>query len=537
MTQNLSILFLTEVYMKKSIIMLALIPILGLTACDGSDSTDTAGGDNAIPVVDAGEDQTVESNQEVTITASISDDDEVTSTWLQTSGTSVTLSQSGDDSIVFVTPELETQETLTFEVTVDDGINSTVSDSVDITVNPTLISNWIINNESSSDKISSAEGNVLENVQLVEAITVSEDGTDREYVYVETTGIPKYNVTITEDIVEQLNLRPKANFDFGSGSTTVVEGQVVTFGEDVGYNSSTENCLDTGGDGYWPPGPGCPTQQETEAYFPAEPLATEDDEEACETGLSKIGLMVNGTSIFNWGDGMSEGNNVWYSLAPVAEQYDVDICGGHAAQGDYHHHFYTSCLADLVGDSNDGHSPIYGFSADGYPLYGPYESADTLAVSGWKTRDYSAEESLGGCATEGERSCILVDPSDISQGVEIVDNGPDIGEEITTLSGNVLAADDGYFYEDYYYSGEEVTGAQLDEHNGHDTDNGKGYHYHITLTQNSEGKLSPSYPYTIGPDFKGQLAANSIAQCRGSAAGGGPPDGGPPEGDGTLPPP
>ncbi|WP_268892977.1 hypothetical protein [Psychromonas sp. L1A2] len=40
---------------------------------------------------------------------------------------------------------------------------------------------------------------------------------------------------------------------------------------------------------------------------------------------------------------MSLGTDQWYTLAPIAEQYDVDMCGGHAENGTYHHHFYTSC--------------------------------------------------------------------------------------------------------------------------------------------------------------------------------------------------
>jgi len=506
-------------YMKKSIIILALIPLLGLTACGGSDSSDSMEiGElvNTIPLVNAGADQTVNSEQEVIISAIITDDDDVSTTWLQTSGTSVTINQIDNNTITFTTPLLENEEVLTFEITVDDRTNTPVSDSIDIVVNgqtTTALSDWIINNETSSANIYSSLGSVLENVQKAETVTLEENNTDVTYTYIEATGIPKYDVIVTSEIVEQLNKRPKANTDFRAGSTTIVEGQTVTFGEDIGYNSSQENCTTTGGDGYWPPGPGCPTQQDKKNYFPTAPTTNEESEEDCETGLGKIGLMVNGTSIYNWGDGMSSGDNLWYTLAPVAEQYDVDICGGHAAQGDYHHHFYTSCLANLVGDNGNAHSPIYGFSADGFPLYGPYENENTLAISGWKARNYGADVSEGGCNTEGKRSCVLVDPYDISKGVEDVVNGPDIGESVTTLSGNTLAANDGYFYEDYYYAAETVEGAQLDQNNGHDSNDGKGYHYHITLTQAPNGKLIPSYPYTIGPNFKGKLTSNSISQC------------------------
>jgi hypothetical protein len=295
----------------------------------------------------------------------------------------------------------------------------------------------------------------------------------------------------------------------------------VVFGEDIGYVSSTENCNDTGGNGYWPPGPVCPQDTSKEIYLTTSPTPSST---TCEGGLGITGLMVNGTSLFGWGDGMSYNNqNVFYNLAPVAEQYDVDICGGHAAQDEYHHHFYTSCLADLVGDNGTSHSPIYGYGVDGYPLYGPYESNGVLAVSGWLTRDYGAPTTAGGCGTTGERTCILVDEYDISKGVDAsVSPGPDIGENVSTLSGNTLSATDGYYFQDYYYAGLPATGSQLDQYNGHDNSDGRGYHYHITLVNNA-GKLTPSFPYTVGPRFYGELPANAATSCDTGTGGFGPP--------------
>jgi len=389
----------------------------------------------------------------------------------------------------------------------DDTSSDTSVENTDGTDTET---SWIINNTTTSVYILDDDGvGVVEDVQSAENVT--DDGIG--YTYVLTNGIPKYETIMTDEMVEDLDNRPKAVTDFANGYTTVAAGDLVLFGQDIGYNSSTENCDDTGGAGYWPPGPGCPNQQSVEAYFVDTPIDL-DESDVCETGLDSIGLMVNGVAIFNWGDGMSYGTNQWYNLAPEAEQYDVDICAGHAANGLYHHHQYTSCLAELLDDEGDQHSPIYGFAADGYPLYGPYESAGELAISGWKVRDYGASEAEGGCETEGERSCVLVDEYDLEAGVmEAEENGPDIGEEVTTLSSNIIAADDGYYYEDYYYAGEEVTGAVLDEHNGHDTGDGKGYHYHITLVEEVDGTLSPSFPYQMGPRFKGELPDNSFASC------------------------
>jgi len=496
---------------------------IALTACNSESTNTTTDSDtvsNSVPSVDAGIDQTVYAGDTVYLNASVEDDDDVSVTWSQTSGTTVTLTSSTTLTSEFTAPEVLTDESLVFELSAEDGVNSAVIDTVTINVvassvalsnTDVKLASWIINNDTTSTYIQN-NGAVVEDVQSAELVTITQESTDVEYMYVQTTDIPKYDITLTQEQVDALNNRPRATSDFYNGVTSAVVGQTVLFGEDIGYISSTQNCNDTGGAGYWPPGPSCPTEQSIEAYFPVTPTDLSGTE-TCETGLGTVGLMVNGTSIFNWGDGMSYGDNVWYTLAPIAEQYDVDICGGHAANGEYHHHFYTSCLAGLLEDDGDAHSPIYGFAADGYPLYGPYESDGQLAVSGWEIRDYGAATSEGGCGSEGERSCILVDQYDISQGTQVSEAGPGIGEEVTTLSGNTLNADDGYYFEDYYYAQKTVTGAQLDEHNGHDTNDGKGYHYHITLTLDSDGKLQPAFPYQIGPRFKGQLADNSIGRC------------------------
>lgn len=522
----------------------------GISACGSSSSDDTSdsSGDtnvtNSAPVVDAGADQTIDTGTVVNVSATITDDDDdqATITWSQLSGTTITLADTSSADISFTAPNVSEDETIVLQVSVEDGTNAAVADDISITVlasddssddggddssgdssddsGESDTSAWIINNDTTSTFIQDST-TILEDVQSAEVVTIVEDNVDVDYVFVKTNGIPRYEITMTQAQIDELNERPKASSDFISGVTSAQEGEVISFGENIGYNSSNQNCNDTGGDGYWPPGPVCPTKQDVETYFAVSPTALDDSDDDCETGLGTIGLMVNGTSIFNWGDGHSYGDNVWYTLAPVAEQYDVDICGGHAANGTYHHHFYTSCLADLLSDNGSEHSPIYGFAGDGYPLYGPYESANALAVSGWQVRDYGASTSEGGCATEGERTCTLVDQYDISKGVTTVTSGPDIDSNVTTLSRNTLVASNGYYYEDYYYAGVAVSGAQLDEHNGHNTNDGKGYHYHITLAKDADDKLSPSFPYQIGPNFKGEIPSNSIAQC--SSAGGMPP--------------
>ena len=402
----------------------------------------------------------------------------------------------------------------------DTVVENDTGDVVEEDTDDDELSPWIINNSTLSTYIyeNTLTSGVVENVQTVETVTID----DVEYTKVTTTDIPKYNVEITQDMVDTLNARPNANDDFTSGETTAVVGETYEFGQDIGYVEDTiesQNCIVTGGIGYWPPGPACPTEQEVEAYFPVSPV---DTDEACGTGASSIGLLVNGAAVFNWGDTFTYATSTWYNVAPIAEQYDVDICNGHSAGGAYHHHSYTSCIASLVGDIGDGHSPIYGYSADGYPLYGPYESEGVLAVSGWVKRDYSLTNTEGGCnSTDGERTCVLVDEYDVSQGttdLESSEYGPNVGVEVETLSGNFIAADEGYYYEDYYYAQNTVTGAQLDGHNGHDTGDGKGYHYHTTLAYDDEGILTGSFPYHMGPTFKAELPDNdyALATCNSS---------------------
>jgi poly(3-hydroxybutyrate) depolymerase len=93
--------------------------------------------DNDAPVSNAGNDQTVDENALVNLTATASTDPENESlsyNWNQLSGTSVVLSDSTSVTPNFTAPELLTSEVLTFELTVTDGANNTNSDSVSINV-------------------------------------------------------------------------------------------------------------------------------------------------------------------------------------------------------------------------------------------------------------------------------------------------------------------------------------------------------------------------------------------------------------------
>ena len=407
------------------------------------------------------------------------------------------------------------------DTTTDTTTDSSTDTSTDTDTSSTS-SGWIIN---SDDEVSqnlfesgTNQGSFV-NVQSVTAETVD----DLEYTVVAATGIANYQVTLSQDEIDALNARPKAATDFLSGATTAQADVAFEFGEDIGYNSNND-CETTGGAGYWPPGPVCPENLSRTGYFPNSPEpATED----VASGLGAMGYWVNGTSVYQWGDGQSYNNEgVWQTLAPVAEVYDVDVCGGHAANGDYHHHFSSDCLGKMVNDEGTSHSPIYGYAADGYAIYGPWYSNGVLAKSSWAVRDYDDANSDTGCGTAGVRDCVLIDEFNVSLGFEDAASGPSTSDEYSSLSGNTFIASAGFFYEDFYWDTAltDLGAEYLDQFNGHDSGDDLGYHYHVTVTQDDSGTQIPAFPYTIGPRFYGKIQDNAITSTEGGAPDGG--DGG-----------
>src|SRR5579885_2557708 len=87
----------------------------------------------------------------------------------------------------------------------------------------------------------------------------------------------------------------------------------------------------------------------------------------------------------------------------------------------------------------------------------------------------------------------------------------------------------GSYEQDYYY--DLTCGDCLDEHNGTDDNDGRGYHYVITVQQAADGTLTPVFPYILGPTYAGIVPPGS-AGPQGSPGGpqGGPGQGGPGQG-------
>jgi hypothetical protein len=404
--------------------------------------------------------------------------------------------------------------------------NSVPPPLADLSPEQALLATWVLNVDDIPAAVISDGSAGPADVQSVELVEV--DGAT--YVYVQASGIPSYETTISQDHLDFLNGRPRQAHDFATGSTLVGLEDQVSFGEDIGYRST--GCTDVPGSGYgyWPPGPACPTDQSWQAWFPVEPAAADTP---ATTGLGAIGLWVNGTAVFNWSDGQSwRQERTWWNLAPAAEAYDLDICPGHSAMGTYHHHSNPTCLADQLG-YDWYHSPIYGFAADGAPISGPWVSDNTLARSSWRVRDYANPDSPTGCGTPGRRTCLLVDQTDPSLGTVATSlPGPDVGTTVTSQSGNTFVADAGWFQQDWYYDASlnDASPVALDEHNGH-VGQLPGfaeprYHYHVTQKRQPDGSLVDVFPYYVGPAYWGELHQNALTN-QGGGGGGGAGAGGP----------
>jgi len=76
-------------------------------------------------------------------------------------------------------------------------------------------------------------------------------------------------------------------------------------------------------------------------------------------GRGAVGRFVNGAAVDTWGDSSSyKDENIWHSVSGEWEKYAMDVCNGHSANGIYHHHAYSQCLADRLDDVGSAHSPI-----------------------------------------------------------------------------------------------------------------------------------------------------------------------------------
>jgi hypothetical protein len=387
-----------------------------------------------------------------------------------------------------------------------------------------------------------------------------------EYVTYKSSDIPYYKHTVTECDMSYLENRPHKSSELVT--IKIEEGDIIDFGEDIGfacrysggscacvkksndvYKFYAGTCSSSGmtssawtggalmicddtdyGKGYWPPGPDCPSDQSNEVTasmkltLKPRQNTQSDHTKRCYLPMGMQGMFVNGVQFFGWADGIDYlSKGYFHNIALVFEYYDFDICYGHATDtGVYHHHTYSPCLAELLGDQGLEHSPVYGFARDGFPIHGPWQNTTELAQSCWKTRNYDGVNTAAGgwgCMTsttdttnKGKRTCLLNDQFNPTSTTALssANYGPATSASVVSQSGNSYTTTSGSYWEDFYFDSDcfAAGGAYLDENNGHDHDD-YGWHYHLTV--DSDGL--PQFPFGIGPQYYGTLPAGQKEYC------------------------
>ncbi|MFM1801412.1 MAG: hypothetical protein RJA81_764 [Planctomycetota bacterium] len=116
------------------------------------------------------------------------------------------------------------------------------------------------------------------------------------------------------------------------------------------------------------------------------PIRPQISETITRLPMGPVGMALNGVVFFNPFE--QEGMNAVEGYSEVW----LDACCGHPQQtGVYHYHKYPSCLKSPFVDNAKQHSPLLGFAFDGFPIFGPYESANQMA------RDLDADKALDVC--------------------------------------------------------------------------------------------------------------------------------------------
>ena len=232
-----------------------------------------------------------------------------------------------------------------------------------------------------------------------------------------------------------------------------------------------------------------------------------------------IGIFMNGVALFDYRDGVSwsnslqalkggplmgMGDNVWNRDAVVGERLGFDCAKGHPAMGNYHHHQNPSAfnldrkvistVCDLYAadglyilDSTK-HSPLLGYTYDGFPIYGAY--------------GYKNANGTGGI-TRMKSSFFLRNITDRT----VYANGSDVIDGPAVSTTYPL----GYFREDYGYVAPSASLPDyLDDHNGRfcvTPEYPKGtYCYFATVDAN----WNSAYPYIVGPTFYGVRTAAKV---------------------------
>jgi len=278
--------------------------------------------------------------------------------------------------------------------------------------------------------------------------------------------------------------------------------------------------------------PNWPVNQKTLYRIPRTPTVPASK---TSSGGGAIGYFVDGAAMFNSWDAYSystvsnvDAQNItgyWNRDAYVNESANFDPNNAHQAGGQYHYHANPPALRYQLGDHVDfnsvtkiytestntptKHSPILAWTADGYPVYGPYgysisndaSSGIRRMISGYVLRNGqfgTSNLTLNGRKTIPAWSARLFNVSSNQVGPNVAG--------IYTL---------GRYMEDNDYLGDHgiapgTNTYDLDEYNGRFCVTpefpGGTYAYFVSVSSNG----APVFPYNIGRGFYGSPNGGTV---------------------------
>jgi hypothetical protein len=278
--------------------------------------------------------------------------------------------------------------------------------------------------------------------------------------------------------------------------------------------------------------PNWPTNQKALYRIPRNPSVPTTK---TANGGGPIGYFVDGASMFNSWDAYSystvsnvDAQNItgyWNRDAYVNEGASFDPNNAHQAGGQYHYHANPPALRYQLGDHVDfnsvtkiytestntptKHSPILAWTADGYPVYGPYgynvsndaSSGIRRMISGYVLRN--GQYGTSNLTANGRKTI----PAWSARLFNVSSNqvGPNVSTSFPL----------GRYMEDNDYLGDHgiapgTNTYDLDEYNGRwcvtpEFPNGT-YAYFVSISSNG----TPVFPYNIGRGFYGSPTGGTV---------------------------
>jgi hypothetical protein len=283
------------------------------------------------------------------------------------------------------------------------------------------------------------------------------------------------------------------------------------------------------------PFPNWPVNQKTMYRIPRSPTVPTTK---TATGGGPIGYFVDGAAMFNSWDAYTystvsnvDAQNItgyWNRDAYVNEGASFDPNNAHQAGGQYHYHANPPALRYQLGDHVDfnsvtkiytedtnaptKHSPILAWTADGYPVYGPYgysvsndaSSGIRRMISGYVLRN--GQYGTDNLSTNNAPRKTIPAWSARLFNVSTNQTGPNVSTSFPF----------GRYMEDNDFLGDHgiapgTNTYDLDEYNGRwcvtpEFPNGT-YAYFVSISSNGV----PTFPYNIGRGFYGNPTGGTVS--------------------------